>query len=157
MWLGRGIFLCVIMTLLIMRTVVSVIRIDGRSMNPTLRDGQWTGIDLVSKYVRPWQLGDVVMLRFPGDPLRSMYVKRIIGLPGDSIAMRDGRVMRNNVPLEEPYLSAGEQTQPGALPLPKIVPDLSYIVLGDNRQISNDSRFFGVVPASDLIARVAIH
>lgn len=159
MWLGRGVFFAVIIVLLLMRTVVTVIRIDGHSMDPTLRSGQWAMVDLISRrfQFQGWQYGDVVILRFPGDPLRSLYVKRVIGLPGDIISLENGRVMRNNVAVVESYVLDGQRTENGVVALPTIVPPKSYIVFGDNRQISNDSRFFGVVPEANLVGKVMFY
>ncbi len=159
MWLGRGVFMAVLIVLLLMRTVVTVIRIDGHSMDPTLRSGQWALVDLISRrfQFQGWQYGDVVILRFPGDPLRSLYVKRVIGLPGDILLIENGRVKRNNVLVVESYVLDGQRTENGVVALPTIVPPKSYIVLGDNRQISNDSRFFGVVPEANLVGKVMFY
>jgi len=154
MWLGRGVFLAVVILLVMMRSVITVIRIDGHSMDPTLQNGQWVFVDLISKRLTTWTNGDIVILRFPGDPLHSLYVKRIIGIPGDQITLIDGKVLRNNKALREPYLSPDTVTENGIVALPSVVPADKYLVLGDNRLISNDSRFFGLVPVSDLVGKV---
>lgn len=156
MWLGRGLFFTVILLLLIMRSVITAIRIDGHSMDPTLRDGQWVFVDLISKYSTGWNEGDVVILRFPGDPIHSIYVKRIIGVPGDRIRIENNRVYRNGILLDEHYIFAGTGTSQGVALLPEVVPADKYIVFGDNREISNDSRYFGLVPKSELIGKVIL-
>jgi len=156
MWLGRGLFFTVVLLLLVMRSVVTAIRIDGHSMDPTLQDGQWVFVDLISKYSSGWNKGDVVILRFPGDPIHSIYVKRIIGVPGDKISIENGKVFRNGTLLDEHYVLAGMGTSSGVVKLPEVVPEDKYIVFGDNREISNDSRYFGLVPKSELIGKVIL-
>jgi len=99
----------------------------------------------------------VVILRFPGDPIHSIYVKRIIGSPGDKITIDDGKVSRNGTQLDEHYVLAGMETQPGVVVLPESVPEGKYLVFGDNREISNDSRYFGLVPKSELIGKVILN
>lgn len=131
-----------------------MVRIDGRSMDPTLTNGQWVMVNLLSKQFTPWGFGDIAILRFPGDPVHSLYVKRIIGVPGDAISLVDGGVKRNGKVIYEPYLANNTATLPGAFNLPDVVPENQYLVFGDNRQISNDSRFFGLVPAHDLVGKV---
>ncbi len=111
-------------------------------------------VDLVSERFNPWRSGDVVILRFPGDPIHSWYVKRIIGVPGDRVVIREGAVIRNGKKLAENYLNLSSVSTPGVINLPELVPAGQYLVLGDNRQISNDSRFFGFVPESDLYGKV---
>ncbi len=154
MWLGRGLFLSVIILLVVMRSLITIIRIDGKSMDPTLANGQWVLIDLVSKRFQPWQEGDVVILRFPGDPIHSLYVKRIIGMPGDTIKIDKGMVSRNGSVLTEPYLALNTMTEEGPVRINGTVPPNQYLVFGDNRFISNDSRFFGYVPKDDLYGKV---
>ncbi len=154
MAIGRTSFLVVVFLLLVMRSCFTIIRIDGASMDPTLRSGQWVGVDLVTHYFSPWKDGDIAIVRFPGDPIHTLYVKRIIGVPGDKLQLQDGHVVRNGVALTENYLALGTSTFEGPATLPAVVPQNSYIVLGDNRAISNDSRFFGLVASSDLYGKV---
>jgi signal peptidase I len=84
---------------------------------------------------------------------RPQYVKRVVGLPGDRLALEHGRVVRNGRPLAEPYARAcgGANCD---FPKPISVPPDDYYVLGDNRGASNDSRFWGPVPREGVLARV---
>ena len=157
MWFGRSLFFTVIILIILLRSVITVIRVDGHSMDPTLRNGQWVIVDLITKNIKEWQYGDIVILKFPGDPLHSWYVKRIIGLPGDKILIEDGIVKRNSEVLEENYLLPGTLTENGVVNISMQVPEEKYIVLGDSRNISNDSRFFGYVPKNDLYGKVLGH
>lgn len=123
-------------------------RVEGQSMEPNLHDNQRLIIEKVSYYIHPPQRGDIVVLRLPhrqSDPL----IKRVIGLPGDVIEIRDGKVFINGQALDEPYL---DQNTYQGMP-PKVVPDDELFVLGDNRGFSNDSRAFGFVPFSDVVGR----
>lgn len=154
MWFGKSLFFVVIMVLILMRSVITVIRVDGHSMDPTLRDGQWVIVDLLSDKLKSWNRSDIVILKFPGDPLHSWYVKRIIGLPGDQITIENGSVEVNGVIVNENYLLPGTETENGVVDISMNVPDGQYLVLGDNRAISNDSRYFGFVPKSHLYGKV---
>ncbi|MFA6081791.1 MAG: signal peptidase I [Patescibacteria group bacterium] len=154
MLFGRGILLSVILLLIIMRSLITAVKVDGHSMDPTLKDKQWVLVDLVSKNFNSWNRGDVVILRFPGDPLNTWYVKRIIGIPGDQIKIVDDVVYRNNQKITEDYLPSGSITFTGVIDIDGTVPNDQYLVLGDNRQVSNDSRFFGYVPKEDLFGKV---
>lgn len=126
-------------------------RVDGTSMEPTLRSEERLIIEKVSYRLHAPARGDIVVLKLPGrehEPL----IKRVIGLPGDVIAIRNGRVYIDGAPVDEPYL---DQITPGYVPA-QIVPEGHVFVLGDNRSASNDSRIFGMVPQKDLIGRAWI-
>jgi signal peptidase I len=108
--------------------------------------------------------GDVIVFKYPLDPRRD-FIKRVIGLPGETVALRDRRVFIDGRLLEEPYAFYAddrvwpddpavpdERRRRDQLP-PQKVPDGSCFVLGDNRDDSHDSRFFGPVPLSDVAGR----
>jgi len=120
---------------------------EGASMEPTLEDGDRLIGDRISARWDRINRGDIVLLRdLDGD----LLVKRIIGLPGDTIAVNRGRTLINNQPLTERYIF-----MPPRYYLPPLrVPDDTYYVLGDNRNISVDSHFFGPVPAGSILAKV---
>ncbi len=157
MWLGRGLFLAIVVVIIITRSVFTIMRVDGHSMDPTLANGEWITVDLISKHFTSWKEGDIAILRFPGDPLHDIYVKRVIGLPGDKISVSNGKLIRNGTLLNETYLAPSVATQPGPIPFPRVIPRGYYLVLGDNRPISNDSRYFGLVPSSDMVGVVTGH
>jgi signal peptidase I len=111
--------------------------------------------------------GDVVVFRFPADPRRS-FIKRVIGLPGETVAIADKRVKVDGRELIEPYaFHADDRTWPDDPSIPEDrrrrdqlpplrVPDGSYFMLGDNRDDSSDSRFWGPVPAGHLLGRALL-
>lgn len=118
------------------------------SMVPTLRDGDYIFIVRTQRYDR----GDIVV--FQSDALgEENLVKRVIGLPGDHVAIRYGSVYLNGAPLEEPYLEAGLTTE-GEEEL--TVPEGCVYLLGDNRGVSIDSRAFGAVPLADILGEVKL-
>ena len=99
----------------------------------------------------PPRRGDVIVFRFPQDPSRD-FVKRVIALPGETIAMDRGRVIIDGEPLDEPYL---EERDLSSLP-PTLVPPRSYFVMGDNRDGSSDSRHWGMVPLENIVGKVLV-
>lgn len=87
--------------------------------------------------------GDIVQFRYPKDPER-FYVKRIIGLPGDTVEIKDGGVFVNGALIDEPYIDPEYNQVKLTLP-PQVIPSGHYYVLGDNRDNSSDSRYWGTV------------
>jgi signal peptidase I len=123
-------------------------RVEGQSMDPNLRDNERLIIEKVSYRFQPPQRGDIVVLRRPQrsvDPL----IKRVVGLPGETVAIHDAMVYINGDPLTESYL---DQPTWGSM-APVVVPEGHVFVMGDNRRSSNDSRAFGVVSLDDIVGR----
>ena len=123
--------------------------VDGQSMEPNLHTGQFLIVSrLAYKFGVP-QRGDIIVFDFPGNPADD-YVKRVIGLPGDTVTIQAGQIFINGNRLEEPYL-------PDERVLPTQgrwnVPDGSYFVLGDNRAHSSDSRSWGMLPEDAIIGK----
>ena len=152
-----------------------LVRVDGESMDETLTDGE---IMFVSKYdyasvwlTLPWQNAeakesaarittggnpqrfDVVICRYPGRG-DTNFVKRVVGLPGDQVEIRNGYLYINNEIFEEPYIQdsyrSGRLNDYG----PYTVPEDHYFVLGDHRNNSNDSRSQGAIPRDMIIGHV---
>lgn len=101
------------------------------------------------------QRGDVVIFKYPKDPDVD-FIKRIVGIPGDVIEVRNKQLYRNGVALQEDYIRVDEPDRliPGRDFFgPVTVPDGAYFVMGDNRDNSMDSRFWGFVPKEDIIAK----
>ncbi len=98
-------------------------------------------------------LWDDVLAKFSREDLNSRLVKRVIAKAGDKVVIADGEIYINDVKLEEPYVN--QMTAKGDIDYPLVVPESSYFVLGDNREISRDSRSFGVVDAKNIEGRVA--
>ena len=132
--------------------------IPSKSMVPTLEVNDRLMVEKLSYLFHPPNRGDVVVF-WPPDRLKQQnpelkkdaFIKRVIGLPGDQVEVKEGKVFINNKPLIEDYIAAKPNYQWG----PEIVPNDSYLVLGDNRNNSYDSHFWGYVPRQNLIGRAA--
>ncbi len=129
--------------------------VRGQSMEPNFYNGDYLIIDELSYQFRAPKRGEVVVFKYPNDTTQR-YIKRIIGLPGETIAVNAGKVFvyqdGSPVALDElAYLPQTTQTQGNI----KISLDKNeYFVLGDNRSLSADSRAWGTLPEGDLIGRV---
>ncbi len=130
-------------------------RIKGRSMEPNFHDGELILTNKISYRIHEPHRGDVIVFRAPMREDRD-YIKRIIGLPGERVMIKGGRVYINGKLLEEPYLPVDVVTKAGFyLPegVEKVVPRHSYVVMGDNREHSSDSREWGPVPFRNIIGK----
>ncbi|MBI1961456.1 MAG: signal peptidase I [Parcubacteria group bacterium] len=129
--------------------------VNGASMEPTYYNREYLIIDELSYRFNPPERGEVVVFRYPLDESQ-FFIKRIIGLPGERIVVRDGAVTvyRETFPdgaaLSEPYLADGTVTAGEA---DVTLGDGEYFVMGDNRSASLDSRRFGPLPLRDIIGR----
>ncbi len=131
---------------LLVNTATGRFRIEGQSMEPNLHDNEYVLIDKISYLLHPPERGDVVVLLRPGE---RDYIKRIIGLPGDTVEVRGGQVLVNGIVLEEPYINQAIRVD---IPARQVEP-ARYFVMGDNRNNSSDSRSFGTVAAADIVGR----
>jgi len=127
------------------------IRIESISMQPTLYADDFVIVNKVSYKLGEPERGDVIVFRYPPDPDREPYIKRLIGLPGDQVRVSDGTVFVNDVPLREPYISAPPNYEGNWN-----VPEESLFVLGDNRNSSSDSHSWGMVPLENVIGKAEV-
>ncbi len=133
--------------------------VRGASMSPNFASGQYLFIDELSYRFEEPQRGDVIVFRYPLDASQ-FYIKRIVGLPGETIEIEDGQIWIYNDDFpqgkaldESGYLSSQKMTV-GQLKTKLGVEE--YFVLGDNRQASSDSRRWGSLPEDNIIGRVWI-
>ncbi len=127
--------------------------VDGESMEPTLYGGERLLVSPLPYAVHPPGRGDVVVFHPPHDP-ESDYVKRVVGLAGERVAIRDGGVVVDGVRLDEPYLRGAATRCSGVCEW--MVPEGAVFVLGDHRGDSNDSRDFGPVPVDAVVGEVIL-
>lgn len=127
------------------------IRIESISMQPTLYAGDFVIVNKISYLLGEANRGDIIIFRYPPDPDREPYIKRVIGLPGDIINVADGKVVVNDVPLTEPYISSPPNYEGEWM-----VPLDSLFVLGDNRNSSSDSHSWGMVPVDNVIGKAEL-
>ena len=128
------------------------ITVKGQSMEPNLHGQQRLIIDLVSYRFRPPQRGEIIIFDVPESVSEIPLIKRIMGIPGDTVETKQGAAYLNGQRLDEPYLA--EMTM-GRM-IPRLVPEGHVFVLGDNRNHANDSRYFGMVPYDHIIGRAWI-
>jgi len=119
------------------------VKVEGTSMAPLLSDQERIFINKFIYRFEPIERGDVVVFWYPLDRSKS-FIKRVIGLPGDTIEIQSGRLFVNGKELQEPYVPASYLD--GSSLLPRVLPPNNYFVMGDHRDSSNDSRMFGSVP-----------
>jgi len=177
----REVLETLLFTLLIfflVRSVIQNFRVEGYSMEPTLHTGQFLIVNRLEylhldlNFFRrllpggeevppnlvylfhPPRRGEIVVFEYPRDTTRD-YIKRVIGLPGETVEIRHGQVLINGVPLLEPYLSDAARTQTGNMP-PVQVPPNAVFVMGDNRGSSNDSRSWGPLPLENIVGKAWI-
>ena len=138
-----------LIALLINVFVGQATRVEGQSMEPNLHSEQRLVVEKLSYRFHGPQRFDIVVLKMP-DQGEELLIKRVIGLPGETVEIRDGQVYVDGILLEEPFIDTS--THPGRDS--KItVPPLHVYVMGDNRDRSNDSRSFGPVPIDNVIGR----
>lgn len=146
----------VVIAVVVRAFVFQAFYIPSESMVPTLQVGDRVLVNKLSYRLHDPRRGDVVVFRAPpaaaaGDV--KDLVKRVVGLPGDRIEGRDGRVYVNGRRIREPYLPSEVRSRDFG---PVAVPPDTYYVLGDNRPFSKDSTFFGPVRRSDIVGRVFV-
>lgn len=142
--------------------VIQPFIVEGLSMYPQFHDRDYLLVDKLSYRLHEPRRGDIIVFKYPGDP-RVNYVKRVIGLPGETIKIEDSKVTiiepdNTQEVLAEPYVSNGNLTLVNGKKdsYEYHVPQNSFFVLGDNRIGSSDSRDWGDVPKQDLIGRVLV-
>jgi signal peptidase I len=169
--IAQTVFLAAIIFIAV-RSLAQNFRVEGRSMEPGLEDSQYLvvnkavylkiNIDKLSTFIpfihagdspqrflfRSPHRGDVIVFRAPTDPSRD-FIKRVIGLPGDTVEVKGGTVYVNGSPLDEPYIAA----HPDYTYAKQTVPNGEYFVLGDNRNNSSDSHIWGFVPENNIIGQ----
>jgi signal peptidase I len=127
--------------------VFEPIQVDGESMSPTLHSHQSLGVEKVTRYFGLPARGEIVIVHYPKSD--DAFVKRVIGLPGDTIEIRGSTVYLNGEPLTEDYVSAEPYND-----MPEVtVPADSIFVMGDNRYNSQDSRYVGPIGQDAIIGR----
>lgn len=151
--LTKWLFVFIIAILMINFFVATIFVVEGLSMEPNFHTGEFIVADRWQYLFGKPQRGDAVTLKFPGDPEHKKYIKRVIGLPGETVTIMNGFVFINGKKLSEPYLAAGTVTLPN---MSRVLAGDDYFLLGDNRDNSSDSRIWGVAPRRDLIGRAWI-
>jgi signal peptidase I len=148
--LARDLLFALMFAALLVVFVVQPVKVEGTSMEPNLHNGERIFVNKLIYYGLPkLQRGDIVVFWYPDNPSKS-YIKRIIGLPGEMVSIREGHIYikppgRPEQLLEEPYLDPQRNTSRASRDPVEVKPHY-YFVMGDNRDASSDSRSWGLVP-----------
>jgi signal peptidase I len=157
---SEALIIALVLALIIRTFIIQAFKIPSGSMLETLQIGDRLFVTKFAYDIKvpftDWELlslddpehGDIIVFRFPEDPSKD-FIKRVAGLPGDTVEVRGQTLYRNGEPVDEPYLTL----HPGPTRKnfgPQTVPEDHYFVLGDNRFNSHDSRFWGFVPRSQI-------
>jgi signal peptidase I len=134
----------------LINAVSARIRIDGSSMEPNLHHGEFVIVSKVNYRLGEPERGDVVVFDFPRN-ITEEYIKRVIGLPGEVIRIKDGQIFVDNVALVEPYIKM-EPRYEGEW----VVSGDELFVLGDNRNNSSDSHNWGMVPMENVVGEALL-
>uniref|UniRef100_A0A7C3MIY2 Signal peptidase I n=1 Tax=Dictyoglomus thermophilum TaxID=14 RepID=A0A7C3MIY2_DICTH len=140
-----------ILAFLIKTFILQISYIPTGSMIPTLNEKEAVLVIRIPYYFREPRRGEVIVFKYPQDPTKE-YVKRLIGLPGDTIEIKNGIVYVNGRALDEYYVKNKSSDNYGPIQVPKD----SYFVLGDNRPVSVDSRYWGFVPKKNLVGKAVL-
>lgn len=148
----RDLVISVILAVLVILFLYQPVKVEGTSMMPSLVDQERI---FINKFVYRFGIGDInrgdlVVFWYPGD-LSKSYIKRVIGLPGDTVEFDDGMVLVNGKALQEDYVLDEYRDRSSAPPY-KVRED-EYFVLGDHRSSSNDSRAWGGVPKTHIYGK----
>jgi signal peptidase I len=131
----------------LINSVIARVRVQNISMEPTLLPNELLMVNKLAYKLGDMHTGDVIIFHYPLNPQED-YIKRLIGLPGDTVTVRGGVVSVNGYELEEPYISATPNYE-GEWQ----VPEGHVFVLGDNRNSSNDSHHWGFVPVENILGK----
>lgn len=152
---ARGILIEIIETIVLalvlffaINFVTARIRVEGSSMEPNFHDGDYVVVNRLTYSIGEIQRGDVIVFPYPLNPEED-YIKRVIGLPGDRVAVYSGVVYVNGEAIDEVYLSAPTSQDLAE----QLVPEGSVYVLGDNRDASSDSRSWGPLAIDQILGK----
>ena len=137
-----GVLLAVTVTLFVMQGFC----VSGECMQPHLYTGERVLANKLAYHLSAPKRGEIVIFDYPKDT-RQIYVKRVIGLPGETVAIQNGLVSINGKRLPEPYKTYEAHGDMA----PRAIPSGQYFVMGDNRDVSDDSRYWGDLPRYDII------
>lgn len=149
----KGFIFLIILAFICRYAIIQPFVVDGNSMDKNFHNKEYLLINKLSYTFTPPARGDVIVFRYPLDP-QITYIKRIIGLPGEKLEIKNNQVYINNQLIDESYLSFGQKTSVENSNDFKIqLGDDEYFVMGDNRIFSSDSRVWGTVPKVNIVGK----
>ncbi len=151
--------LSIVLALGIRQFVAEARFIPSGSMEPTLQIDDRLVVEKISYRFNPPKRSDIIVFQAPqraldavGSTSHDAYIKRVIGLPGEKVQVKDGKVFIDDKVLQENYIQAPPDYQWG----PEVVPEGQYLVLGDNRNSSSDGHVWGFLPEESIIGRAVV-
>ncbi len=156
----RTIVLVLITALLIRSFIAQPFIVEGKSMEPTLKNSEYLIVDKIEYRLHNPKRGDVIVFRAPEAPDQN-YIKRIIGLPGETVTIKDTTVYVDGKRIEEQYVASHTVPSQTSTDSPtffleqKISPN-EYFVMGDNRDHSSDSRRWGPLPKENILGKAQV-
>ena len=157
--LVETLLLALIVFVVVQLFIAQPYQVQQESMETTLMPNQYILVDKLTPKFDTYHRGDIVVFNPPSnskwtvDPTGTPYVKRVIGIPGDTVDVHDGGVYVNGSKLAESYLYLGQPTAVETWKLPVTLTVDEYFVMGDHRQASQDSRAFGPITKESIIGR----
>lgn len=149
----RDVLFAALTAILLVVFVVQPVKVEGTSMQPRLSDQERIFVNKFVYRISDIERGDVVVFWYPRDRGKS-FIKRIVGLPGERVEIREGVVYIDGRALDEPYVPDDFRD---AMSIPtKVIAPNSYFVLGDHRNSSNDSRHWGTVPVENICGKALL-
>ena len=153
--LGRAFILIIVALLLAHYFIATIFVVSGESMEPNFQDKEIVLISRINLFTNKFVRGEPIVLKYPGDPEHRKYIKRLIGMPGDTVELRNNQVWVNGKRLTESYLPSGTPTLPAQNEQTSWkVGAGQYFLVGDNRLNSSDSRDWGIAERSDMLGPV---
>jgi len=137
-----------LLVFLIIRLAIESFRVDGQSMEPNFHNDEYVLVDKAAYLFQPPQRGDVIIFHYPLDTHKD-FIKRIIGIPGDTVQTTSTSVSVDGHTISEPYIRVPFNFDSNTW---KLGPN-QFFVMGDNRDNSSDSRFWGFVPRENIIGK----
>jgi signal peptidase I len=156
----RTIVLVLITALAIRSFIAQPFVVEGKSMEPTLHNAEYLIVDKIEYRLHPPQRGDVIVFKAPESPDQN-YIKRVIGLPGETVTIKDSSVFVNGTLINEQYIANPSTTPVSTMENPTFFLEQKlgvseYFVMGDNRDHSSDSRRWGILPKRNILGKAQV-
>lgn len=151
----KTVIVIVILAAIIRLFVIQPFIVDGQSMEPNFQNNDYLITEKISFHLQQINHGEVIILRPPDNPSVN-YLKRVIGIPGDTVDIKDGDVYVNGQKLTEPYIDGQKTLTTNNEEMKTALRESEYFVMGDNRNHSRDSRELGPIPKQNIISHVWI-